>query len=526
MLPLEETPGGPAAGPEQRSSIWPQIYPRLLELIRAHRSTIVFVNSRRLAERLSRQLNELAGEELVRAHHGSLAREQRVLIEEALKEGRLPALVATSSLELGIDMGAVDLVIQVESPLSVARGLQRVGRAGHQVGEPSKGVIFPKYRGDLLEVAVVTKLMHEGAIEPTVVPRNPLDVLAQQIVATAAEHAWKVDELYALVRRAENFAELGRESFEAVLGMLAGQYPADEFAELKPRLVWDRVAGTVQSRRDARTVAVISGGTIPDRGLFPVFLADDAGAGRARTAPDRERGHARRAAAAGASASWTRRWSTRPGGRGDPARRVGLAHRVDRARPRAGLAGAGRARQDPVLEGRRRRPADRARPRARRVHARDGRAVGVGRGRPQEGAQAADHRARPGRAGGQNLLGYLDEEREATGTLPTDRTIVLERFRDELGDWRVCLLTPFGARVHAPWALAIEARLRESLGLEVQPIWSDDGIVVRLPATEDTGLLFGGVRRWEDGRTAMVTLRRWTRGRPDGRACAPRRRPC
>ena len=217
-----------------------------------------------------------------RAHHGSLAREQRLLIEEALKDGRLPALVATSSLELGIDMGAVDLVIQVESPLSVARGLQRVGRAGHNVGEPSRGVIFPKYRGDLLECAVVTKLMHEGAIEPTVIPRNPLDVLAQQLVATTAERAWAADELFALVRRAENFAELGRDAFEAVLGMLAGQYPADEFAELKPRVIWDRVAGTVAARRDARTVAVISGGTIPDRGLFPVYLADD---GRADVRP-------------------------------------------------------------------------------------------------------------------------------------------------------------------------------------------------------------------------------------------------
>ncbi len=234
-IPLEEAPGGPAAAGEQRSSIWPSVYPRVLELIRSHRSTIVFANSRRLAERLALKLNELAGEDLVRAHHGSLAREQRLIIEEMLKEGRLPALVATSSLELGIDMGAVDLVIQVESPLSVARGLQRVGRAGHQVGEPSRGIIFPKYRGDLLECAVVTRLMHEGAIEPTVVPRNPLDVLAQQIVAASVDRVWGADELYALVRGAENYAELGRESFEAVLGMLAGQYPSDEFAELKPR---------------------------------------------------------------------------------------------------------------------------------------------------------------------------------------------------------------------------------------------------------------------------------------------------
>jgi ATP-dependent Lhr-like helicase len=212
VIPLEEAPGGPAAGPDARTSIWPSIYPRILELVRAHRSTIVFTNSRRLAERLALNLNELAGEDIARAHHGSIAREQRLLIEEQLKQGRLPAIVATSSLELGIDMGAVDLVIQVESPLSVARGLQRVGRAGHQVGEPSRGVIFPKYRGDLLESAVVTRLMHEGAIEATVMPRNPLDVLAQQIVAMALDRAWTVDELHATVRRAESYAELGPSS--------------------------------------------------------------------------------------------------------------------------------------------------------------------------------------------------------------------------------------------------------------------------------------------------------------------------
>ena len=482
-IPLDEAPGGAAAGPEARTSIWPQVYPRLLELIRAHRCTIVFTNSRRLAERLALKLNELAGEDLVRAHHGSLSREQRLLIEEALKDGRLPALVATSSLELGIDMGAVDLVIQVESPLSVARGLQRVGRAGHNVGEPSRGVIFPKYRGDLLECAVVTKLMHEGAIEPTVIPRNPLDVLAQQLVATTAERPWPTDELFALVRRAENFAELGRDAFEAVLGMLAGQYPADEFAELKPRVVWDRVAGTIAARRDARTVAVISGGTIPDRGLFPVYLADDGPA-------DPDAGPGTRARAA------------RSGGR-----RVGELDEEMVYEARAGeviLLGASAWRIESIGHDRVTVTPAPGQPGKIPFWKGDGvgRPVELGRelgrftreiaeeaSKGEAGRAAAVRRLREQHdlddLAAVNLLGYLDEEKEATGTLPTDRTIVLQRFRDELGDWRICLLSPFGARVHAPWALAIEARLRERTGIEVQPIWSDDGIVLRLPATND-----------------------------------------
>ena len=251
--------------------------PRILELIRAHRSTIVFTNSRRLSERLAQRLNELAGEDLVRAHHGSIAREQRLTIEEDLKAGRLPALVATSSLELGIDMGAVDLVIQVESPSSVASGLQRVGRAGHQVGAPSRGIFFPKYRGDLLECAVVVERMHAGAIETTTLPRNPLDVLAQQLVAMAVLDRWTVDELDAIVRRAAPFETLTREALEGVLGMLGGAYPSDEFAELKPRLTWDRVTGEIAGRRDARVVAITSGGTIPDRGLFGVFMVGELG---------------------------------------------------------------------------------------------------------------------------------------------------------------------------------------------------------------------------------------------------------
>jgi ATP-dependent Lhr-like helicase len=481
VIPLEEAPGGPTTAPDARTSIWPSIYPRIVELIREHRSTIVFTNSRRLAERLALNLNELAGEELALAHHGSIAREQRMLIEERLKGGRLPAIVATSSLELGIDMGAVDLVIQVESPLSVARGLQRIGRAGHQVGAPSRGVIFPKYRGDLLETAVVARLMHEGAIEPTVVPRSPLDVLAQQVVAMALDRPWPVDDLLAVVRRAESYADLSVEVFEATLAMLAGQFPSDEFAELRPRLIWDRTAGTVVARRDARVVAVTSGGTIPDRGLFPVYLADDAVSDE--TTPV------------------TRARAARGGGR-----RVGELDEEMVYEAREGeviLLGASAWRIESIGHDRVLVSPAPGEPGKVPFWKGDGvgRPVELGRAigaftrelwaqasRGPEGRREAHrhllvHHDLDDLAA-DNVLGYLDEEHAACGVLPTDRTIVLQRFRDELGDWRVCLLTPFGARVHAPWALAIEARLRETLGVEVQPIWSDDGIVVRLPATE------------------------------------------
>src|SRR6185312_4983019 len=258
-----------------RRSIWPAIYPELLELVNSHRSTIIFVNNRRGAERLAARLNEMAESEIARAHHGSLAREERLIVEELLKSGELPCLVATSSLELGIDMGAVDLVLQVESPKSVTRGLQRIGRAGHGVGEVSKGRVFPKFRADLLESTVVVKRMREGLIERTVVPRNPLDVLAQQVVAIAAStEDVAVDDLHALVTRTYSYAELSRAQLENVLDMLDGRYPSEEFGELRARIVWDRVAGTIRARKGARALAITNAGTIPDRGLFSVVLPD------------------------------------------------------------------------------------------------------------------------------------------------------------------------------------------------------------------------------------------------------------
>ena len=337
---------------DARPSIWSAIHPRLLELIRAHRSTLIFVNSRRLAERLAGALNELAGETLVRSHHGSIARPQRVEVEDLLKAGALRALVATSSLELGIDMGAIDLVVQIEAPPSVASGLQRIGRGGHQANAVSEGVIFPKFRGDLVACAAVAKAMHDGAVEATRYPRNPLDIVAQQIVAMAAMDDWDVDELFAAIRGAAPFAELSRTVFDGVLDMLSGRYPSDEFAELRPRVTWDRVAGTISAREGAKRVAIANGGTIPDRGLYGVFL-------------DRRRARrgARRRARRGDGVREPRRRDVR-------ARRLVVAHRGDHARPRARVAGAGRAGQDAVLEGRPRRPAARARARDRPPDAR------------------------------------------------------------------------------------------------------------------------------------------------------------
>jgi ATP-dependent Lhr-like helicase len=556
--PPSEDPLQPVQGSEStRNSIWPAIYPELLRLVGEHRSTIVFVNNRRSAERVALRLNELAAvdsdeagdgsagvgrgldgaapgggmdgvpgraiaplalREIARAHHGSLSREERTTIEEQLKAGELPCLVATSSLELGIDMGAVDLVLQIESPKSVARGLQRIGRAGHGVGDVSKGRIFPKFRGDLLECAVVCKRMHEGAIESTVVPRNALDVLAQQIVAIAAsaedavgsraggagadagsdggsdsgrvgdpragtdagrvageeDGSWSlgedgsvsVDELYALVCRTHSYSELPRALLENVLDMLDGRYPSSEFGELRPRIVWDRVAGRIRARKGARQLAIVNAGTIPDRGLYAVTLPD----GRRVGELDEEMVYEARPGQVfllGASS-----WRIEEIGRD----RVIVT-------PAPGVPGA-----VPFWKG-------------------------DGIGRPKELGEAIGAFARWAvdqeqellvreydldERSAANLIEYLREQQEATRVLPSDRTIVIERFRDEIGDWRMCVLSPYGGRVHAAWGLAISARIRERFGIEGEALWSDDGIVVRLPDVDVDERLEDAVASYAD----------------------------
>jgi ATP-dependent Lhr-like helicase len=493
LADLGATAGGPdAGGPEARSSIWPHVEERVADLVEAHHSTIIFANSRRLAERLTARLNEIAYERaagaslpapgalapaqlmaqagatrgaphavLARAHHGSVSKEQRARIEDDLKSGRLPAVVATSSLELGIDMGAVDLVVQVESPPSVASGLQRVGRSGHHVGAVSRGVLFPKYRGDLLQTAVVVERMRQGLIEELAIPRNPLDVLAQQIVAMMAVDEWGVDELLTLVRRAYPFATLPQSAFDSVLDLLSGRYPSDDFAELRPRLVWDRVQGTVTGRPGAQRLAVTSGGTIPDRGLFGVYLVGERATRVGEL--DEEMVYESRVGdvfTLGAS-SWRIEdithdrvlVSAAPGQPG----KLPFWHGDSIGRPaELGKALGGFVREVVGLDN------DAAR---RRV-----------------AAAGLDEWAT------NNLVAYLREQREATRHIPSDQTIVVERFRDELGDWRLVVHSPYGARVHAPWALAVGARLRERYGVDVQAVHSDDGMVFRLPDSfGDTG---------------------------------------
>ncbi len=498
MVAPGETPGAPqldplAGGTEPTvNSIWPAMYPELLKLVREHNSTIIFVNARRGAERLALRLNELAAtedeeagrpvREIARAHHGSLAREERTVVEELLKAGELPCLVATSSLELGIDMGAVDLVIQVESPKSVARGLQRIGRAGHNVGDVSRGRIFPKFRADLLECAVVARRMRNGEIETTVVPRNPLDVLAQQIVAiaAAAETAGpasasgqpadaeagsaqegtggtvSVDELYALVTRTHNYAELSRASFENVLDMLDGRYPSSEFAELRPRIVWDRVGGTIRARKGARQLAVTNAGTIPDRGNYLVTLPD----GRRVGEFDEEMVYEARPGQTFLLGAST--WRIEEIGRD----RVIVT-------PAPGMPGA-----VPFWKGDSvGRPSEL------------GQAIGAfSRWAVDQDPAALEAEYDLDRRAARNLVDFLREQRDATRVLPSDTAIVVERFRDEIGDWRLCVLSPFGGRVHAAWGLALGARIRDELGLEADAIWSDDGIIVHLPDAEELDL--------------------------------------
>ncbi len=458
---IEDIPSGPAAQGPVRTTIWTAIHPRLLELILAHRSTLVFVNSRRIAERLASAINELAGETLVRAHHGSVARPQRIEIEDRLKAGLIRGLVATSSLELGIDMGAIDLVIQIEAPPSVASGMQRIGRSGHTIGEASRGVIVPKFRGDLVACAAVTRAMHEAKIESTRYPRNPLDVLAQQIVAMVSMDQWTVDALFDAVRRAAPFAELGRGTFEGVLDMLSGRYPSDDFADLRPRLTWDRLENVVTAREGARRIAVTNGGTIPDRGLYGVFLAGQHGPGARVGELDEEMVFESRVGETfllGAS-SWRIEQITHdrvlvspaPGEPGKmpfwKADTIGRPLELGRA--------VGELVRTLVTL-----PPAAAVQRLVRHHDLD--------------AQAAE-----------NLLRYLADQVAAAGVVPDDRTVLIERCRDELGDWRVCVLSPFGSRIHAPWAMAVVERARAETGLDVETMWTDDGFVVRFPETDE-----------------------------------------
>ena len=463
---IRSGPATTALSSSARSSIWPSIWPRILEQVLEHRTTIIFCNARRQAERLAARLNDLAVElghvaegapDLVKAHHGSLAREQRVVIEDQLKRGELRGLVATSSLELGIDMGAVDLVIQVESPGAVSRGLQRVGRAGHSVGEPSKGTLYPKHRGDLLEATVVAQRMREGLIEATRYLRNPLDVLCQQIVAHVAMGDETVADVAAMVRRSAPFAELTDDVFNAVLDLLAGRYPSEEFSELRPRIVWDRIAGTLRAREGSRRLAVTSGGTIPDRGLFGVFLPDGTRVGEL----DEEMVY-----------------ESRPGETFVLGASTWRIEDIDFQRvivtPAPGQPG-----KMPFWHGDRPgRPLELGQALGAFVRGMRQLTPTAGFNRLVE-SFGLDERA------ANNVVLYLNDQAEATGVVPDDRTVVVERFRDEIGDWRVCILSPFGTPVHAPWAMAIERRLSEHYDLAVETMWGDDGIVIRLPEAAD-----------------------------------------
>ncbi len=510
---------------EDSNSIWPAVHQQVLELILSHHSTIIFVNNRRQAERLASRLNELhthginrASEsdgtaqpdsDLVGAHHGSLSREQRLEIESALKSGTLRAIVSTSSLELGIDMGAVDLVIQIESPNSVASGMQRIGRAGHQVGNLSVGKLFPSHRSDLVETAAIAQRMRAGLIEQTHYPRLPLDVLAQQIVAMVATDDWNAEELLAVLQRAAPYRRLSQAAFESVLDLLSGLYPSQEFAELRPRIVWDRLAGTLRPRQGAGRLAVTNGGTIADRGLYSVFTLGGSRVGEL----DEEMVYEARVGEAfllGAS-SWRIEEITHDRVLVTPApgvpAKMPFWHGGGPGRPlELGKAVGAFVRETvdalPValppglsLE----LPAELA-----PESLPDLAAAETATTAPLE--QLLDRLQtdqRLNRCAAINLVLYLDAQRASTGAVPDDRTIVVERFRDELGDWRICVLTPFGSQVHAPWAIAIQSVLERGSSTDpanaadlaeatdptrsVEILWNDDGIVLRLPDTEPSG---------------------------------------
>jgi ATP-dependent Lhr-like helicase len=479
---IEETPSGPASQGPKRTSIWQSIHPRLLEIIRERTSTLIFVNARRVAERLAGALNDLAGEPIARAHHGSLAAAQRTEIEELLKAGKIRALVATSSLELGIDMGAIDLVIQIEAPPSVASGMQRIGRAGHQVGMPSAGVIFPKYRADLVACAAVTRAMHEGHVEATRFLRNPLDILAQQVVAVIAQPPLGVEaagrrekpkddeeaspgisygELFGLVRSSAPFAGLSQGVFDGVLDMLAGRYPSDEFAELRPRITWDRQREWLTPRKGVKMIAILNGGTIPDRGLYGVFLAGT---------------HAKPVRVGELDEEMV--FETRTGDTFILGASTWRVEEITQDRVLVSPA-PGDPGKMPFWHGDR---AGRPLEFGRRI----GALVRELREMPRSVAVAtliSDHDL--DRLAAENLMRYLADQELATQAVPDDRTIVIERVRDELGDWRMCCLTPFGSRIHAPWAMAVTARIRANGGPEVETMWSEDGFVVRFPETDE-----------------------------------------
>jgi ATP-dependent Lhr-like helicase len=457
---FDPLPSGPASQGPVRPSIWSAIHPTLLSLVREHRSTLIFVNSRRLAERISGAINELAGEPLARAHHGSVSVAQRKEIEEMLKTGQLRGLVATSSLELGIDMGAVDLVVQIEAPPSVASGMQRIGRASHQVGAVSKGLIFPKYRADLVACAAVTAAMQQGEVETIRYPRNALDVLAQQIVATVAMESWRVDALFDFIRRSAAFASLTRPLFDGVLDMLSGRYPSDEFAELRPRINWDRVENTLTARQGSKSIAISNGGTIPDRGLYGVFLAGSEKGGRLGELDEEMVFESRpgETIILGAS-TW---------------RIEEITHDRVLVSPAPGEPG-----KMPFWHG---DTAGRPAEFGERIGAMIRRLLGMPRG---AAIASLIETNRLDENAAENLMRYLEDQRAATDAVPSDKHIVVERCRDELGDWRVCVMTPFGSRIHAPWCIAITAKLRDDYGRDVESMWSEDGFVLRLPDSDD-----------------------------------------